>query len=260
MLNTSDKNKSIGLGFDQTQALREGWCIIDENSEGRLRIQKLDEGPSRFTDDYLAEDYVRWRATLDDDVNHYHLSAIDYVETNNSSIRYYNIMFDCAATIVTRKNFENLSVEELVDAMRARLIRIEQENGIEAFSFIYEYEDLEPALEESARLSAATGRPDDETEAEVSSAGISDLELLRSVEFIEASDLTRDYAWGPDFWEIFCASSPFSLGDNNRTLVTASRFLDRVDNCLLDCIPSEELNRLVEKLEALGETYIELEN
>lgn len=205
-----------------------------------MKIQKLDEGPSRFTDDYLAEDYVRWRATLDDDVNHYHLSAVDYVETNNSTTIQYNIMFDCAATIVTSKNFRDLSIEELVDAMRARLSRIEQDNEIEAFSFCDEYDDSEEEEEEAAADSPELPR--------------------MSVEFVEAFDLTRGYAWSPEFWSVLSASAPFTWGDNNRSMVTASRLLEHVERCAFDCIPSEELDRLIARLEALGETYIDLEN
>jgi hypothetical protein len=81
-----------------------------------------------------------------------------------------------------------------------------------------------------------------------------------SVEFVEAFDLTRGYAWSPEFWSVLSASAPFTWGDNNRSMVTASRLLEHVERCAFDCIPSEELDRLIARLEALGETYIDLEN
>ncbi len=43
------------------------------------------------------------------------------------------IVFDCAASITTDKNFEDLTVAELVAAMRARLDRIEELGDVEAF-------------------------------------------------------------------------------------------------------------------------------
>lgn len=54
-----------------------------------------------------------------------------------------NIMFDCAATIVTTKEFDDLTVAELVEAMRARLDRIQQGNEIEAFGLCDEYQEEE---------------------------------------------------------------------------------------------------------------------
>lgn len=51
-----------------------------------------------------------------------------------------NIMFDMAATINTEKNFEDLSVPELVEAVRKRLDDILRENTPEAFGYCDEYE------------------------------------------------------------------------------------------------------------------------
>jgi hypothetical protein len=51
-----------------------------------------------------------------------------------------NIMFDLAASIVTDKDFYDLSVSELVEAARNRLNAIEKENNIEAFGFCDEYD------------------------------------------------------------------------------------------------------------------------
>lgn len=49
-------------------------------------------------------------------------------------------MFDLAASIVTEKNFDDLTVAELVAAVRRRLDSIEEDNEIEAFGFVDQYE------------------------------------------------------------------------------------------------------------------------
>jgi len=51
-----------------------------------------------------------------------------------------NIMFDLAATINTEKEFEELTVPELVDAVRKRLHDILRENTPEAFGYCDEYD------------------------------------------------------------------------------------------------------------------------
>ena len=51
-----------------------------------------------------------------------------------------NIMFDIAASIITDKNFYDLSVSELIEAARKRLDIIEKEGDTEAFGFCDEYE------------------------------------------------------------------------------------------------------------------------
>lgn len=51
-----------------------------------------------------------------------------------------NIMFDLAASIITDKNFYDLSVSELVDAARKRLDIVEKEGDTEAFGFCDECE------------------------------------------------------------------------------------------------------------------------
>ena len=45
-----------------------------------------------------------------------------------------------AASIVTDKSFDELTIQELVSAVRERLDRIEADNEIEAFGFCDEYE------------------------------------------------------------------------------------------------------------------------
>jgi hypothetical protein len=49
-------------------------------------------------------------------------------------------MFDCAASIETENEFDDLSVGDLAAAMRKRLDQIELEGEIGAFGFCDEYE------------------------------------------------------------------------------------------------------------------------
>ena len=51
-----------------------------------------------------------------------------------------SIMFDIAASIETDKRFDELTVSELVEAMRQRLDRVLLEDSLEAFGFCDEYE------------------------------------------------------------------------------------------------------------------------
>lgn len=51
-----------------------------------------------------------------------------------------SIAFDFSASIETRKSFEQLTVDELVEAMRKRLSAVKKANEIEAFGFCDEYE------------------------------------------------------------------------------------------------------------------------
>ena len=52
----------------------------------------------------------------------------------------HNIMFDMTASIETEKSFEELSVSELVEAVRKRLNDVVKENAIGSFGFCDEYE------------------------------------------------------------------------------------------------------------------------
>jgi hypothetical protein len=51
-----------------------------------------------------------------------------------------NIMFDLAASIVTDKDFYDLSMSEFIDATRKRLDSLEKEGDTEAFGFCDEYD------------------------------------------------------------------------------------------------------------------------
>jgi hypothetical protein len=51
-------------------------------------------------------------------------------------------MFDIAAEIITDKNFEDLTVLELVEAMNHRLLKVLINDDREAFGFCDECEDI----------------------------------------------------------------------------------------------------------------------
>ena len=81
-------------------------------------------------------------------------------------------------------------------------------------------------------------------------------------EFIPATNLIPYWAknW---FWGEFSSSAPFSWGDNNRTLITASRFAGHAQEVLMDHYDSDlpmRAQRWINELRDLGETYIDLEN
>jgi hypothetical protein len=83
-------------------------------------------------------------------------------------------------------------------------------------------------------------------------------------EFVEVSSLVpKD--WETWFWTTISDNAPFSWGDLNRALVTASDFRS---HCM-DCVPYEadqegvspnSIDNFMLLLEGLGETYIDLEN
>ena len=67
--------------------------------------------------------------------------------------------------------------------------------------------------------------------------------------------------WCDWFWGLFSGDCDFSWGDNNRTFITAARFLDRCKECgLEDEVPQKEVDKFMEMLKDLGQTYIDLEN
>jgi hypothetical protein len=83
-----------------------------------------------------------------------------------------------------------------------------------------------------------------------------------TVDMVEVSSIVpENWAWW--FYSIISENAPFSWGDNNRTLVTASRFYDHVKECLeinASEVPEEEIQEFLKVVEDLGETYIDLEN
>jgi hypothetical protein len=87
---------------------------------------------------------------------------------------------------------------------------------------------------------------------------------IRECEFVEASDIIPRH-WQEWFWCMFSDNAPFSWGDNNRALVTASSFLEHCERSIADVgedgvIPQEELDQFFKLLESLEDTYIDLEN
>lgn len=86
----------------------------------------------------------------------------------------------------------------------------------------------------------------------------------QSVDFVPISDIVPS-EWKSWFYQALSTDAPFSWGDNNRTLVTASRILDFVDEWLdyyegEDGYTEESCREFREQLENLGELYIDLEN
>ncbi len=79
---------------------------------------------------------------------------------------------------------------------------------------------------------------------------------IQSCEFISATDLVPR-GWDNWFWAEISEDAPFSWGDNNRSMVTASDFARHCEERLDD---SPKVKRFLRKVWALGETYIDLES
>ena len=102
-------------------------------------------------------------------------------------------------------------------------------------------------------------------------------DLIKTCEFLEVSDLIPEDWVRLGFWSLVSESAPFSWGDNNRTLVTASDFLQHVisimdvsepesretnltDANLDEDISFDDYSAFVEMMGELKETYVDLEN
>ena len=83
---------------------------------------------------------------------------------------------------------------------------------------------------------------------------------MQTLQFIAASDLIQKSLG--KFWAAVTEDAPFSFGDNNRTLITASRLADHCDDtvCYDDNFDTDEVNKFIAELRELGDTYIDLEN
>jgi hypothetical protein len=87
-----------------------------------------------------------------------------------------------------------------------------------------------------------------------------------NVELIELSSLMPS-GWGGWFSEML-SNAPFSWGDNNRSLITASRLYRYCFDNLEDAYPEEateevkeaDIHNFLHAIKAMGETYIDLEN
>lgn len=74
--------------------------------------------------------------------------------------------------------------------------------------------------------------------------------------FVSATALVPR-GWEKWFWELISDNAPFSWGDNNRSMVTASDFANHCEERLDD---SPKCKRFIAKLRKLGELYIDLES
>ena len=91
---------------------------------------------------------------------------------------------------------------------------------------------------------------------------ISEPVQISQVSFVEVSDLVPEN-WRDWFYETISENAPFSWGDNNRTLITAERFLDHAERVLDDDNPpitENEKEAFINQLKELGQTYVDLEN
>lgn len=79
---------------------------------------------------------------------------------------------------------------------------------------------------------------------------------VQACQFVSASDLVPK-RWCSWFWGKISENAPFSWGDNNRSLVTASCFADHCQQRLDDSPASQ---KFLAKVRALGEMYIDLES
>lgn len=79
---------------------------------------------------------------------------------------------------------------------------------------------------------------------------------LQECEFISATDIVPR-SWDKWFWEQISNNAPFSWGDNNRSLVTASDFANHCEEVLDD---SPKVKKWLKQVRKLGEMYIDLES
>jgi hypothetical protein len=79
---------------------------------------------------------------------------------------------------------------------------------------------------------------------------------VQTCEFVSATDLVSR-SWDCGFWETISDNAPFSWGDNNRSMVTASDFANHCEQKLDD---SPKHKNWLKKIRNLGEMYIDLES
>lgn len=87
---------------------------------------------------------------------------------------------------------------------------------------------------------------------------------IQTCNYVEATSLVPEQ-WVGWFWATISDNAPFSWGDNNRSMVTASSFRQHCEDRLLDAsddegVPQEEIDQFLQVLMDLGEIYIDLEN
>lgn len=78
--------------------------------------------------------------------------------------------------------------------------------------------------------------------------------------FVNASDIIPNEI-EREFWRVLSENSPFSWGDNNKSLVCAIDLAHHIREIEENFgIPKETLNNILQELESLEETYVDLEN
>jgi len=82
---------------------------------------------------------------------------------------------------------------------------------------------------------------------------------VQSCQFVSATNLVPR-GWDHWFWEAISVSAPFTWGDNNRSMVTASSFADHCEETIIGTIPMPTYRRFINKVRSLGEMYIDLES
>ena len=86
---------------------------------------------------------------------------------------------------------------------------------------------------------------------------------METCQFVRVTSLVPR-SWRSWFYCRISENAPFSWGDNNRTLVTAKRFLehceDIYDDALEENVSEKEIQTFFNQLKELGQTYIDLEN
>lgn len=85
-----------------------------------------------------------------------------------------------------------------------------------------------------------------------------ELPAIQTCEYIALTDIISDDLG--DCWELIAENAPFTWGDNDRTLVTASRLHDHIADMLDECPKKKAVKRVLAVLDALGETYVDLES
>lgn len=80
---------------------------------------------------------------------------------------------------------------------------------------------------------------------------------IYTCEYVCASDIAPKWAIVEDFWAKISEGAPFSWGDNELSLVTASCFADWCEEVLDD---SRKVKNWLKQIRELGEMYIDLEN
>jgi hypothetical protein len=83
--------------------------------------------------------------------------------------------------------------------------------------------------------------------------------MLRSTTYINAEDLLPKTWIRNGIWGTLSSDAPFSWGDNDITLVTASRFADHIEDALQDEVDKSTLTKVLKKIKAQGEVYVNLE-